>query len=321
MSAQPSNAVRQARQYLESLRQAGVEWLPVATAADQAQPLFAVEELTLSAPATDELAPPDRRVALQMLAEQVAGCTRCPELLSSRTQTVFADGPLGAELCFIGEAPGADEDAQGKPFVGAAGQLLNKIIAACGLKREEVYICNILKCRPPGNRTPKVEEALHCREYLTPARIGAAQVHLRAGELRGPAPLGNHAIVGPAPGPFPRLPRHPGAGDLSPGLLAAPPQPGKKTRGVARHAAADGLWAGRFRRQKSERINYSLSTTASSSVSSCCNCLSVTGRTILQQCSRDWTWSTQSPLAFRQYQNARTSNDSGAWPPPSLCQR
>jgi uracil-DNA glycosylase family 4 len=167
MSNQPSNAVRQARQYLESLRQAGVEWLPVAAASDQAKPLLAVEELTLPVPAADEPAPPERRVALQMLAEQVAGCTRCPELLSSRTQTVFADGPPGAELCFIGEAPGADEDAQGKPFVGAAGQLLNKIIAACGLKREEVYICNILKCRPPGNRTPKVEEALHCREYLT----------------------------------------------------------------------------------------------------------------------------------------------------------
>jgi uracil-DNA glycosylase len=167
MSDQKSSPVRQARQYLESLRQAGVEWLPAATEPSQARPLFAKEETILAPPISDELTPDERRVALQMLAEKVASCTRCPELLSSRTQTVFADGPMGAELCFIGEAPGADEDAQGKPFVGAAGQLLNKIIAACGMRREEVYICNILKCRPPGNRTPKVEEALHCREYLT----------------------------------------------------------------------------------------------------------------------------------------------------------
>jgi DNA polymerase len=85
---------------------------------------------------------------------------------ATRTQIVFADGPPGVELCFVGEAPGADEDAQGLPFVGAAGQLLNKIIVACGLKREEVYICNILKCRPPGNRTPLPNEAANCRGFL-----------------------------------------------------------------------------------------------------------------------------------------------------------
>jgi len=83
-----------------------------------------------------------------------------------RTQTVFGVGKLDAELCFVGEAPGADEDAQGEPFVGAAGQLLNRIIVACGMKREEVYICNIIKCRPPGNRTPLPDEAANCREYL-----------------------------------------------------------------------------------------------------------------------------------------------------------
>src|SRR5207249_2412643 len=103
---------------------------------------------------------------LHMLAKEVAGCTRCPELACTRTQTVFADGSAGAELCFIGEAPGADEDAQGLPFVGAAGQLLNRIIAACGMKREEVYICNLLKCRPPGNRTPQADEAANCRGFL-----------------------------------------------------------------------------------------------------------------------------------------------------------
>src|SRR5262249_4884682 len=75
-------------------------------------------------------------------------------------------GPFDPELCLIGEAPGADEDAQGEPFVGAAGQLLNRILTACGLLREQVYICNILKCRPPKNRPPELEEAEDCPEYL-----------------------------------------------------------------------------------------------------------------------------------------------------------
>ena len=92
------------------------------------------------------------RKALELIAAEVKECTKCPELASSRTQTVFADGPPGGvDLCFLGEAPGADEDKEGLPFVGAAGQLLNKIITACGMTREDVYICNILKCRPPGN--------------------------------------------------------------------------------------------------------------------------------------------------------------------------
>ena len=87
-------------------------------------------------------------------------------MCSTRTQTVFADGRPGVELCFVGEAPGADEDAQGLPFVGAAGQLLNRIISACGLKRDEVYICNVLKCRPPGNRNPAPDEIACCTPFL-----------------------------------------------------------------------------------------------------------------------------------------------------------
>src|SRR5213078_4706666 len=134
---------------------------PVAPAAPAAS-LFAAE-VAAAAPA---LPVEQRRQALAMLAEKVAGCTRCAELASTRTQTVFGVGPIDAELCFIGEAPGADEDRQGEPFVGAAGQLLNRIIAACGMKREDVYICNILKCRPPGNRLPLPNEAANCREYL-----------------------------------------------------------------------------------------------------------------------------------------------------------
>src|SRR5262249_42936427 len=152
-----------ARQHLASLKAAGVEWLPTAPAPAEssssdhasADPEPAAAPLQVSLPLQGEsgdLTVEERRQALAQLAQQVAGCRRCPQLAATRTQTVFGVGPIDAELCFIGEAPGADEDAQGEPFVGAAGQLLNRIIAACGMKREEVFICNILRCRPPGNR-------------------------------------------------------------------------------------------------------------------------------------------------------------------------
>lgn len=108
----------------------------------------------------------DRRSALCALAERVAKCTRCEELARTRKQTVFGVGNPHARVMFIGEAPGADEDRQGEPFVGRAGQLLNRIIVACGWQREEIYICNILRCRPPENRTPLPAEAANCREYL-----------------------------------------------------------------------------------------------------------------------------------------------------------
>ena len=110
--------------------------------------------------------PADRRRELTVLADRIAPCDRCLELYSTRTQTVFGVGPVDPDICFVGEAPGADEDATGEPFVGAAGQLLNRIIAACGLKRSEVYICNTIKCRPPSNRVPTPDERLNCREYF-----------------------------------------------------------------------------------------------------------------------------------------------------------
>jgi DNA polymerase len=108
----------------------------------------------------------ERTSALAILADTVKACTRCQELSDTRTQTVFGVGNPQARILFIGEAPGADEDAQGEPFVGRAGQLLNQIITASRLKREEIYICNVLKCRPPGNRTPAEDECANCREYL-----------------------------------------------------------------------------------------------------------------------------------------------------------
>lgn len=99
------------------------------------------------------------------LRERVANCTRCA-LHQSRRQTVFGVGDHKARWMFVGEAPGADEDAQGEPFVGRAGQLLTAMIGALGLRREAVYIANVLKCRPPGNRDPQPDEAASCREYL-----------------------------------------------------------------------------------------------------------------------------------------------------------
>ena len=101
----------------------------------------------------------------ESLQAAVSGCHRC-ELSDSRTQTVFGVGDTRAELMIIGEAPGADEDKQGEPFVGRAGMLLNQMLMACGYRREQVYIANILKCRPPSNRNPSPEEVLSCRHYL-----------------------------------------------------------------------------------------------------------------------------------------------------------
>jgi DNA polymerase len=102
----------------------------------------------------------------QELAARVRACTRC-SLHASRTQTVFGVGRRDADLFVIGEAPGADEDRQGEPFVGRAGQLLNAMLKAIGLQRGDVYIANILKCRPPGNRDPQPDEATACTPYLS----------------------------------------------------------------------------------------------------------------------------------------------------------
>lgn len=109
----------------------------------------------------------DERIAqLDGVKARVAACKLCDELARTRTQTVFGTGNPEATTMFIGEAPGADEDAKGEPFVGEAGKLLTKIITAMKLSRDEVYICNILRCRPPGNRVPTLQEANHCREFL-----------------------------------------------------------------------------------------------------------------------------------------------------------
>jgi DNA polymerase len=103
---------------------------------------------------------------LKELIGQVVRCTKCPALCRSRTQTVFGVGPVDPPVMFVGEAPGADEDRTGEPFMGSSGQLFNGMLNEIGLRREEVYIANLLKCRPPGNRPPQPDEANNCRDYL-----------------------------------------------------------------------------------------------------------------------------------------------------------
>jgi DNA polymerase len=207
-------------QKLESLERAGVEQLgkprgrkgalaqtsppaarpePIAPAEPIAAAAAMVEAPGLAYPAT--LKTQAGADSLELIRQEVAACRRCEELACTRTQTVFGVGNPNARLCFLGEAPGADEDRQGEPFVGRAGQLLTRIIEACTLSRADVYILNVLKCRPPGNRQPLPDEVANCRgfldrqlalirpEYLCCLGAVAAQTlletHVPIGRLRG----------------------------------------------------------------------------------------------------------------------------------------
>ena len=150
---------RAVRQRLQSLELAGVTCLPKKKRDVGTQrSLHSREHAAASSSDADE--------KLTILRDDVAQCQNCPQLVSSRTQTVFGTGSVSPRLCFLGEAPGADEDASGIPFVGRAGKLLTKIIEACTLSREDVYILNVLKCRPPGNRRPHPEEVEKCRPFF-----------------------------------------------------------------------------------------------------------------------------------------------------------
>ncbi|MFM8952730.1 MAG: uracil-DNA glycosylase family protein [Planctomycetaceae bacterium] len=159
---------RAVKQRLQSLADAGVQSLPKRGRAGATRPGAAVAK---AAPPLAAAMPPaasaaDRMRSLAILRQQVVDCTQCSELAGARTQTVFGVGRPDARLCLFGEAPGADEDASGEPFVGRAGQLLTKIIEACTLSRDDVYILNVLKCRPPGNRTPLPDEVANCRSFF-----------------------------------------------------------------------------------------------------------------------------------------------------------
>jgi DNA polymerase len=149
------------RQYLDAM---GItRW--VRRDAPQAENQSAVAPSVAVSVTTQPAAPLVVAPGWEALEAEVRACTKCG-LHKTRTQTVFGVGNRRAQWMFVGEAPGADEDAQGEPFVGRAGQLLNAMIAALGLKREEVYIANVLKCRPPNNRDPQADEVEQCEPYL-----------------------------------------------------------------------------------------------------------------------------------------------------------
>jgi DNA polymerase len=109
---------------------------------------------------------PPRREALKQVFEEARGCVRCPQLVAARSQVVFGAGNASADLLFVGEAPGANEDREGRPLVGQAGKLLDELLGEVGLTRGDVFITTVVKCRPPGNREPHPAEIEHCSDYL-----------------------------------------------------------------------------------------------------------------------------------------------------------
>jgi DNA polymerase len=138
----------------------------------------------------------DRLARLEDLAAEAAGCTRC-RLAEGRNRVVFASGDPEARLMLIGEGPGAEEDRQGLPFVGPAGELLNRILQAIDLRRDQVYIANVVKCRPPGNRDPQPDEVAACRGYLeTQIRLVAPRVLAILGRVAAHTLLGNETPIG-----------------------------------------------------------------------------------------------------------------------------
>jgi uracil-DNA glycosylase family 4 len=154
----------------EAASESAVELGPVSVTNIEPEPTIRTRKATpppsLPVISTESIASADNAAALQAIRADIGECTRCPLAFQGRHTIVFGDGNPGARLMFIGEGPGADEDAQGLPFVGRAGQLLNNMIVAMGLQRSDVYIANIVKCRPPQNRVPEPEEANTCTQFL-----------------------------------------------------------------------------------------------------------------------------------------------------------
>ena len=156
------------RAYLEALQESGLDGIPLSQAGALAEPApqAAPPAVPEPEPAAPSAAPePAHPETLEKIRHDLGNCLRCG-LGKTRKNLVFGDGNPHARLVFVGEGPGADEDAKGEPFVGEAGQILNRIITAMGLKREDVYICNVVKCRPPGNRDPQTDEVETCSPFL-----------------------------------------------------------------------------------------------------------------------------------------------------------
>jgi DNA polymerase len=147
----------------------------------------------------------ERAARLTAVAAEAEACKRC-RLAGGRRTVVFGTGNADADLMFIGEGPGAEEDRQGLPFVGPAGQLLNRIIGAIGLTREQVYIANVVKCRPPGNRDPQPDEVAACRAFLEEqVRLIAPRVIVALGRIAAQTLLGNELPVGRLRGEWHRV--------------------------------------------------------------------------------------------------------------------
>ena len=164
-----ADLLAQLRTSLESLAEDGIDYLPRAQPqaprerrAQRAEGERSQDGLLASSASS---ACSDKATALERVRTELGDCTRCA-LCERRKKIVFGEGSPDARVVFVGEGPGADEDRTGRPFVGRAGELLTRMIEALGWKREDVYICNIVKCRPPGNRDPRLEEVATCRPFL-----------------------------------------------------------------------------------------------------------------------------------------------------------
>ena len=229
--------IRKLVQRLESLERAGVAHLKrtAASAAlsssDQASP---PEAAPMEPPADDRVA------ALAAVARRVAACTRCAELARSRTQTVFGVGNPHARLVFLGEAPGADEDRLGEPFVGRAGQLLTDIIVkGMKMRREDVYICNILRCRPPGIAPPCRSRPRPAAKYLDrPIGHHPAGVYMLSWGLRRAKSAPNQRSDRPTAGSISRFPGDQGPLHVSSRLCLA--ESPRQAAGLGRHPVAHG---------------------------------------------------------------------------------
>ena len=169
MSPNPDPAILRSslNAYLEELRESGIDGFPCDVTGDSRQPTMCAAaregmQQPLAKPAADAAA---HHETLEHIRKNLGDCQRC-KLGKTRKNLVFGVGNPKARLVFVGEGPGADEDEKGEPFVGDAGRMLNRIITAMGITREEVYICNVVKCRPPGNRNPEPDEIEACTPFL-----------------------------------------------------------------------------------------------------------------------------------------------------------
>ena len=156
-----SDLIQQFRNYLEMLKGSGIDFVPRVHATNREE-----SGQTAVQTAQGKTSALTAELEFSHLTQLVHNCTKCNELVARRKNVVFGSGNPNAKLVFVGEAPGQDEDLQGLPFVGKAGQLLTKIIESIGQSRNSVFICNVLKCRPPGNRNPLPQEIFNCEPYL-----------------------------------------------------------------------------------------------------------------------------------------------------------